>query len=160
MEGDSKQNSQENQIQLDIGKNFVMKTRKRNGITHYLIVAEGEDEKKGQWVKENEPFIYKQVIEQYEDDKKKNIRKQNSATPRRILKIAGVMEIDNEKWFIVRFTDSDVFEKVSHADMKNRYTKSLLAYYEQHIVLKSDNSDKEAANQEGSKIEHPDEKKK
>ena len=157
MEANSSQNSQENSQPIDISKHVVIKTRKRNGITQYLIAPEGEDEKKGQWVKENDP-IFKKIIDQYEDDKKKNIK--IPATPRRILKIAGVMELDNEKWFIVRFTDSDVFEKVSHADMKNRYTKSLLAYYEQHIVLKSDNSDKEAANQEGSKIEHPDEKKK
>ena len=119
----------------------VLKSRKRNGVTQYLINFDGDDEKKAQWIKENDPK-FKHIIEEFEDtlkDKKKSSRKSNPSTPRRISKIAGVMEIDKEKWFIVRFTDSELFEKVSHSDMKNRYTKSLLAFYEQHIVIKPDN---------------------
>ena len=119
----------------------VLKSRKRNGVTQYFVVFDDQDEnspKKGQWLKDNNPK-FKPFLDQYEEshkEKKKTTRKTSTVPPRRIQKILGIMDNDNEKVFIVKFTDSENFEKVSHADMKNRYTKSLLAFYEQHIVLK------------------------
>lgn len=119
---------------------YITKSRKRNGATQYFVMPYNQDEKKGIWVKENDPN-YKKLIDQYEEegkDKKKAVRKPSAGPPRRIQKIAGIMVNDDEWVFIVKFTDSEVFEKVSHSDMRSRYTKSLLAYYEQHIHIKEE----------------------
>ncbi|EAY13575.1 hypothetical protein TVAG_389720 [Trichomonas vaginalis G3] len=115
----------------------ITKTRKRNGVTQYFVIYSDTKDGKGQWVKETD-LKCQSLIEQFEGteiDKKKVARKPSATPPRRIQKIAGAMEINNEIVFLVKFTDSENFENVSHADMKSRYTKSLLAYYEQHIFV-------------------------
>ena len=115
----------------------IINVRKRNGSTQYNVVFSDTKDGKSQWIKPEEG-VTPQLIEQFNEslkDKKKNPKKGNANTGRRIQKIAGARKIENDLYFVVKFTDSDQFENVPHSDMKSRYTKSLLGYYEQHIKV-------------------------
>ena len=114
----------------------ISKERKKNGTTQYFVVSNDNNDGKGHWHKETD--IPQSLIEQYNDsekNKKKGNKKTIVNTGRRIQLILGAKKIENDLVFVVKFTDSDTFEDVSHSDMKNRYTKSLLSYYEQKLSV-------------------------
>jgi hypothetical protein len=116
----------------------IKASRVKDGQTEYLVICEGGQDSRGQWVASAKLDAPQALANFQHREQKKQARAKRAPAadpggPRQLKEIRGLIP-DGETWsFVVRFVDGTRDEAVPKATMRTNYPKQLLKFYESHI---------------------------